>query len=529
MRDNDAVLSRLTRRELVAGALAGGLSLGVAGLAAGCGSSAGASSTPSAGGRPKRGGSLRIGATGGGAKDSIDAHQFIGDPNAARIFQLYEPLALRDADFRLEMLVAESIEPAGRADLWTVRLRPGILFSDGRPVTADDVIYTIRRIVDPADPKIGAASLSGVDTGALKKIDPRTVQIKLKTPNAAFPDFIGQDFNGIVPVGYDPKSPVGTGPFKYASFTPGQQSVFVRNPHYWRSGEPYVDQVVIIDFADDTARMDALTAGQVDAITNVPAADRATVMANAQLSLLNSQTGNWQPFVMRVDQPPFSDVRVRQAFRLIVNRPQIIEQALDGQGRVANDLYSPYDPGYASDLPQRHQDLAQAKALLKQAGHDGLTVELVTAPVFEDLVPAAQVFQQQARGAGVTVNIRTVDSTTFFGPSYLKWTFTQDYWFTRDYLGQVTQDALPSSPFNETHWNDPQFTKLIAQAQATLDAAKRNELLREAQTIEYERGGYIVWSFSNQIDGYSTKVAGFHEARSGVPLTNYGFRSVWFT
>ena len=110
-----------------------------------------------------------------------------------------------------------------------------------------------------------------------------------------------------------------------------------------------------------------------------------------------------------IDAKPFDDVKVRQAFRLIVDREQMVQQVLSGQGRVANDLYAPYDPAYAKDLPQRKQDLEQAKSLLQQAGQANMTVELVTAPVFQGIVEAAQVFAEQAKGAGVTVKVRKVD------------------------------------------------------------------------------------------------------------------------
>jgi peptide/nickel transport system substrate-binding protein len=244
--------------------------------------------------------------------------------------------------------------------------------------------------------------------------------------------------------------------------------------------------------------------------------------------VLTSETGAWQPFTMRVDQAPFSDVRVRQAMRLIADRQQLIQQALSGQGRVGNDLYSPFDPAFNKDLPQRKQDIAQAKSLLKQAGQSDLRVQLVTAPVFQGIVEAAQVLAQQAKAAGVTISVRKVDSGTFYGDNYLKWPFAQDFWFTRTYLGQVAQGSLKNSPFNETHWNDPQFTKLIAQARAELDEAKRTELLKEAQKLEYDKGGYIVWSFSNQVDAFSAKLGGFQPSKSGVPLTNYGFGKVGF-
>jgi peptide/nickel transport system substrate-binding protein len=527
---------RITRRDAIRGALAGGAMLSAGGLLAcgddddgggGGGGGGGASGGSSAEG-VRDGGSLRVGVSGGGPEDSIDAHVLTTDPDIARAFQLYEPLAVRNPDYELEMLLAESIEADKSPDEWTIRLRDGVTFHNGKPVTADDVLFSLQRIIDPKDPKTGAASISYIDLKSSKKLDARTVRIKLQAPNVGFPDDVGQYFNGIVPTDYDPKNPVGTGPFKYKSFSPGQRSVFVKNADYWREGEPHVDEVAIIDFPDDTARVNALLGQQVDAISNLPAAQIAQAQGNSALKVLVSETGAWQPFTMRVDQAPFDDKRVRQAMRLIVDREQMIQQALSGQGRVANDLYSPFDPAFNKDLAQREQDLEEAKSLLKQAGQSDLRVELVTAPVFQGLVEAAQVLAEQAKGAGVAIKVRKVDSGTFYGDNYLSWAFAQDFWFTRTYLGQVAQGSLKNSPFNETHWNDPDFVKLIDQARGELDEGKRTDLLHEAQKIEYDSGGYIVWSFSNQVDAYNAKVGGFQPAKSGVPLSNYGFGKVGF-
>ncbi len=520
----------ITRRQALRGAAAAGALLAGGGLLSACGvnPSVIAQSSPEPKGPIKPGGSLTVGSTGGGAQDSVDAHFATSDPDIARLNQLYEPLAVRDPDFNLQMLLAESMTPEGKKpDVWIVRLRPGVTFHNGKPVTADDVVFSLNRIINPKNPGTGAASIGYIDLKHTKKLDARTVKVVLQYPNVGFPDDIGQYFNGIVPANYDPKNPVGTGPFKYNSFAPGQQSVFVRNADYW-NGPPHVDQVTIIDFVDDTAKVNALLSGQVHAITNLPAAQLAQVKGLPSLRALISKGGAWLPFTMRVDQAPFNDVRVRQAFRLLVNREQMIDQVLLGQGRVGNDMYAPLDPAYNAALPQRRQDLEQAKFLLKQAGHSGLTVKLVTAPISEGIVEAAQVFSAQAAGAGVTVNLDKTDTTTFFGPNYLKWTFAQDFWFTRNYIPQVEQGSLPNSPFNETHWADPTFQKLIRQAQGELDASKRTELLHAAQAIEYERGGYIVWAFSNQLDAYSSQVTGFRPARSGLPLTNYGFGRAGF-
>jgi peptide/nickel transport system substrate-binding protein len=524
-RENTAAL--LTRRQV----LASGVAITAGGLLAACGgSSSSAGSSRASSGTLNSGGSLRVGGTGGGAKDTIDAHLPVSDVDSMRVWNLYEPLNIRSQNFKTqEMMVAESIEPAyGKADTWVVTIRPGIEFHNGKTVTPDDVIFSLQRILDKKNPKVGAASIGYIDATAIKKHGKNQVLIPLRYANAGFLDDIGQYFNAIVPVGYDPAKPVGTGAFMYESFTAGQQSVFKKFPNYWQHGKPYVDTLTIIDFTDDTARVNALLGGQVDAIDNLPTGQIQQVRGNSSLKVLISQTGQWQPFTMRIDQAPFSDVRVRQAMRLIVNRPQMVEQVLSGQGRIANDMYSPFDPAFDSSLPQRAQDIDQAKSLLKAAGHAGLSVQLVTAPVFNGVVQAAEVFAQQASAAGVKVSLRRLDTGTFYGSNYLKWTFAQDFWATREYLPQVAQGSLSTSPFNETHWGDAKFAGLINQARAELDAGKRAEILHEAESMEYNQGGYIIPYFSNQIDAYSSKLGGLVQA-TVAPLGNYWFKNVGLT
>jgi peptide/nickel transport system substrate-binding protein len=531
-------LDPVTRRQVLRGALAGGTALAAGGFLSACGGGdegggnggGGAPATGTANQKLRTGGTLRVGATGGGASDTIDAHRPTVDTDIMRCWNLYESLAVRTPDFsELQMLLAESIESGRTPQTWTIRLKPGLTFHNGKPVTADDVIFSLRRITDPDDPKVGAASINYIDEKRLRKMDDRTVRVALEFPNAGFPDDLGQYFNAIVPTDYDPESPVGTGPFKYQSFTAGQESRFTKFADYWENGKPYADELVIIDFPETTARVNALLGGQVDAIDNLPAAQIDAVRSNPNLGVLISETGAWQPFTMRVDAAPFDDVRVRQAFRLIVDRQQMVDQVLSGQGTIANDLYARYDPVYASDLPQREQDLEQARSLLKQAGRENLTVELVTAPVFQGIVEAAQVFAEQAKGAGVNVKLRKVDSGTFYNPDrYLKWVFAQDFWASRVYLSQVAQGDLPDSPFNETHWREPRFLDLIQQARAEIDDAKRKEILHEAQTMQYEQGGYIIQYFSNIIDAHSAQLGGFVEAKSGFPFGNYWFKNIGF-
>jgi peptide/nickel transport system substrate-binding protein len=527
----------LTRAELLQRAATGSALLMGGSVLAACGSSSTATQATTPASSIKAGGNLRIGATGGGAKDVIDAHTATADTDIVRISSLYEPLAQPTADFKgVEMVLAESITPVnGDAGVWDIRLRPGVEFHNGKTLSADDVIFSLKRIINPKNPGTGAASIGYVNLAGLKKLDPLTVRVPLTIKNSAFLDDLAQYFNTIVPVGYDPKNPVGTAAFQYKSFTPGQQSVFTKFPHYWQTGQPKADQLTIIDFTDDTARVNALLGGQIDLADTLPTGLLGEIQSNSSYRVINNPSGSWQPFTMRVDQAPFNDVRVRQAFRLMVSRPQMTEQVLSGSGSVANDLYGRYDPAYLSSVPQRHQDLAQAKSLLSAAGHSGLTVELVTAPVFQGIPQAAQVFAQEAKGAGVNVTLRQLDSGTFYGPNYLSWTFAQDFWGPRRYLSQVAQGSLPNSPFNECHWakgNDPtsvKFRSLIAQARAEVDAAKRTALLQEAQMLEYNEGGYIIQYFSNYIGAYSSKLVGIPAGVQATFLLAPKFKQMGFT
>ena len=235
---------------------------------------------------------------------------------------------------------------------------------------------------------------------------------------------------------------------------PGQLSQFDRPDNYW-DGPPFVDELIIYDFADDAAKVNALLAGQVQSIDNLPSY-LANSVEQQGASPLISETGAWVPFTMRVDVAPFSDVRVRQALRLIVDRQQMIDQALNGFGILGNDLYSPFDPAYAQDLPQRVQDIDQAKSLLKQAGQENLDVELVTSSaVGAGAVESANLFVQQAKQAGVTVRLNKADANVFYGDRYLSWNFAQDFWNTRNYIPQVATSSVKGATYNETHFEDP--------------------------------------------------------------------------
>lgn len=523
---------RLSRRSLLKGAAAMGAAAAIGPIASACGSgesTTDASGSAAAEGSPTKGGDLMVGIVGGSAKDTADPHKGSFEPDIAIQYIMYEGLTTWDWDMNLTNALAETIEPNADASVWQVKLRDGVMWHDGKPVTADDVVFSLDRIVDPKDPKVGSAALTGVAVGSAKKVDDKTVEIKLETANVLLAENLAERSCKIIPVGFDPKRPIGSGPFKMVEMKPGESFKWEAFADYWDT-PPYVDTLTMIEYADDTARINALQSGQIHAMSQLPKSQAKVIEATDGLALLNAETGQWRPFTMRIDVKPYSDVRVRQAFRLIVDRQQMIDQAYSGLGAVANDMYARYDAG-TPDLEQRVQDIEQAKSLLKQAGYDNnLTVELVTSEgaLGGDEVAAAQVFAEQAKAAGVTVKIKKTDASVFYGDDYLSWPFAQDFWATRGYLAQASQGTMPDAPYNECHWENAEWLSLVKQAFTTVDDGERAALISQAQQIEHDTGGYIVWAWRNQVDAYSTTTTGYKLDKLGGPVGRMYFKDVYF-
>lgn len=516
-----------TRREVLQRAAAGSVALSSGGLLAACGGSSSSSVSSS----PKRGGTLTIGFTGGGSGDTINPLAPVANVDYARVLNLYDLFAQITPHGTAALNVAKEIVPNATATQWDIRLRPGITFHNGKEATADDVIYTFQLNVNPKAPGEAAAALAALDVKGMKKLDKYTARIPFSRPISTLVQSLATNVAPyLVPVGFNPKKdkPMGTGPFKYQSFTPGQQSTFVRNENYWQTGLPHVDSLVLVDYSDETAQANSLVSGQSDAIAGVSTDVKAELQSAGQ-KLLISNGGGWNPFTMRVDVPPFNDVRVRQAMRLIVDRTQMREVVFSGLGLLGNDVFGIYSPEYDHSLPQRHQDIDQAKSLLKAAGHENLTVELVTSDIAQGVVKCAQVLARQASAAGVTINLRQVTVSEFFGPNYLKWVFAQDYWDYNFYLPQVADSSIAGAPFNETHWNDPHYTSLYRQGEATLDQSRQTQICHELQMIDYNQGSYIIPFFIPIIDAYRTKVGGTVVGIAGQSFNNYDFKHMWLS
>lgn len=523
----EIVTSKWDRRKfLKTGAL--GITLaGVGGSLAACGSSGSQTATGGASGKPKYGGTLTLGSIGGGPSDTLDPQDWSNNTDQMRICQLYDPLVTVNNQNQTELVLAESITPNANGTEWTIKIHPGVVTHQGKPFTADDVLFSLQRIVTN---KFPAASIIGpVDFASSKVVNPTTLLLSYSKPFGALVTMLSYPFFYMVPRAFNPKQPDGTGPFKYQSFSPGVQSTFVRNPHYWQHGRPYLDKIVTTDIASETTQVSALQSGQVDVINYLSAAS-VTALRGGGLTVRVNKSGGWVPFTQECTVKPFSDVRVRQAFRLIPDRPQMLEQVFGGYGMIGNDVFSPYDPLYPHDLPQRHQDIPQAKALLKAAGYEDLAVTLYSCPADPGEVQMAEVFATQAKAAGVTVNITQQTVTTFYSKYYQKVPFAQDYGPSSPFLANAGTLMIGNAAlFNACHYDNPTYNSLYQQAIATTDETTRANLVHEMAHIDYEQGAYIVPVFLPAIEAFSSRVGGIEPSVTGVMPGNADFKNFWIT
>ena len=248
-----------SRRRFLGNSLAlGGLALGGS-LLSGCGDDSQPGADHLADSGPRQGGRLRLGILDGNKSGNLDAHKPVGS-GIIRGFALYSKLWEWDENMLPRLALAEEAEVSPDGKVWTLRLKQGLEFHHGKTIDANDLLFSIRRLTDPQLASPYAALLHWIDRDNLETLDNRTIRVRFKDGAGFVPlPETWVNFGGIVPVDYHPISnPVGAGPYKLKSFSPGQRSLFTRFENYYKAGRPYADELEIIDFKDQTTRLAAL-------------------------------------------------------------------------------------------------------------------------------------------------------------------------------------------------------------------------------------------------------------------------------
>ncbi|MER6548230.1 ABC transporter substrate-binding protein [Streptomyces sp. NPDC001250] len=487
---------------------AGG-ALGATALLAACSSSdGGTSSDPAAGGgTPKNGGILRVGALGRASAITRDPHGTQANESDYLIIALvYDTLTAPGAKSNTVARLASSWESSTDLKTWKFKIAKGAVFHDGTPVTAEDVVWSLKRLRNtPA----GAARLPGIKAENITAEATDTVVIVSDYANAEFPvltrftTFIlkrGTKDSEIA------KAP-GTGPFKLDWYRGGNARL-VKNDK-WYGPAVHLDAIEVTLFETPQAMANALLAGQIDLASNAGAVAARTAQTRKDIQILRRPNDMAMPIVMRTAKgSPFADERVREAMRLVVDREAMVKQVLSGYGTVANDILGTGDPAYAKDIPQRTRDLAKAKSLLRDAGFDlSKTYDLITTDDIAGLADSATLFAGQAREAGIRVNVVKQESGAFWQKTWKAGDFYTTYWGTNDSVVFFASKTMVSdSGQNESGWADKEFDAAYREVIGTKDEKQRAVHLKQLQQIEYDSSGYLLWGMADGIDLAAAKV-----------------------
>jgi peptide/nickel transport system substrate-binding protein len=452
------------------------------------------------------------------------AYDFTANPVAC---QISEGLMIFDENGGIQPLLAESYEHPD-ALTYIYRLKEGITFQDGTPVTVDDVIASIARVRDPEVAGPLAWMYDGPQA-TVERTDDRTVTIKLATASSLFQFVPATTAGHVIPAaaiqeyGLDLlRNPIGTGPYKFVKWDAGSEIELEKNASYWQEGMPYYDKIVFKIVPEGTTRVTGLKNGDVNMMTNVPPdqVDIVKGFADVEWHEVVGYTINY--IAMRCDKPPLNDVKVRQAIVYAIPMDDIMANIVKSEGiRARNTSVPPDMPGSASDqLEPIPFDLEKAKALLAESSQpNGFSTTIHVVTPNDIWVPQAIAIQEALKAINIEVEVKTypyadyitlLQSGDYEGGVLVQW--GSDF---PDALGNLlplfhSRNFPPQS--NASYYKNDQVDALLAGADEEFDAEKRTQMLIDAQKLISADQPHIwlehfkwYWPMTKTITGYNVR------------------------
>jgi peptide/nickel transport system substrate-binding protein len=485
--------------------------------------------------------------------ESIDPHFHVYTPNSAVARHIFDALTEIDPRGRIRPGLAVSWTAIGD-DVWDFKLRPNVLFHDGKPFTAADVLFTFQRAPNVPNSPSSYGQYTKMIASA-EAVDDMTIRVHTKGPAPTLPVDLSQvailskaaaegkttaDFNSGV-------AAIGTGPYRFVAWTAGDPLTLVRNDTYWKGPEPW-DRVTRRAIPNDGARVAALLAGDVDIIEGVPAADRARLAGRADLTLhecdatrviyihmdsardvspgISDATG------AKIDRNPLRDARVRNAVSLAINRSALTERLLLGQAHPAGQYSPPGTPGTSANLKPLPFDPDRARELLKEAGwSEGFSVVLAGSnDRFPQDAQVTQAVGQMLARVGIKTEVQTMPAAMLFSRgSRLEFSMMLSGWvgtgeasspFTALMATYDPKSGL--GPSNRGRWSNPDFDQVLGQALRTMDEDKRNVLYGRAAEIAVADMGVIPVYFT--VNTWGSRKGVVYDARADEVSLAMGLR-----
>jgi len=481
---------------------------------------------------PKSGGHLRLGTAEGSTSDvldpSPDSSAFITMLSSTYLGQLTEV----DANGELQPQLAESFAANDDATQWTFELRKGVTFHDGKPFVADDVVATLNH-------HRGEDSKSSLKAFAAQIEDVRAdgdhrVILTLVEGNADYPFVLSTGAFSIVPSKDGKAQPTagnGTGAYRLAEFEPGVRALLKKNPNHFNADRGHFDSAEITIVADAAARQNALISGEVDLIDKLELRTIHLLEATPGVVVMDVTGTLHYSFPMDTRLAPFDDVNVRLALKYAIDREEVLQKVLKGHGAAGNDHpISPANRYFNSELPPRPYDPDKARHHLKQAGLEGLRVELSASDaIWNGAVDAVVLYREQAAKAGIDLVVNRVPNDGYWSNVWMKHPWCASYWSgrpTEDWM--FSQGYADDSSWNETFWKNERFNALLREARPELNDDKRREMYWEMQAIVRDDGGAVVPLFANHVMAHNGKLGHPDKVAGNWNLDGYKLIERWW-
>ena len=472
---------------------------------------------------PKKGGRIKVAAQSSSTADTLDPVRGTNTTDYSRAFMAYNGLTRLDAQLVAQPELAESFSSDG-AKIWLFKLRQGVTFHDGSPLTPADVVYTLNRVKDPKSGSTARALATQMTEIAAD--GPNAVRITLETPNADLPVILGTTHFMIVKDGTtDFSKGNGTGPFVIKEFSPGVRSVATRNPNYWKPGLPHLDEIEFVGIEDEPARVNALLAGDIDVAAQIGPRVVKRIKASPGYTVFETASGNYNDFILRQDADPSRNPDLVLAIKYLFDREQM-QNALGGV--IGNDQpLTPSHRYFNADLKQRAYDPDQAKFHFQKSGL-GTTALPLFVMSGNTMTDQAVILQQSALGIGMTIDVQRMPKDGYWANVWMKHPFTGGNINPRPSADSLfTLFFKSDSPWNETAWKSDRFDKLLIEARGETDDAKRKQMYGDMQVLISNEDSLGLPLFASFYDGHTTKLKGLSQIPTGG-MMGFGFaENVW--
>ena len=481
---------------------------------------------------PKRGGTFRIAQHDGNSGDSHDPGLYESNAEIFLAHTMRAFLTQINTDQTLGADVATEWSATPDASEWTFKLNPAATFHSGAKVTAEDVVASMN--FHRGEKSTSAAKSLLVGVTDIVADDEHTVTFKMESGNADLPWLMTDYHLVILPRNEDGtanwKSGDGCGPYKLDHWEPGVNASLTRHEE-WHGDGAYFDAVEVTFINDPNARQTALVTGDADATSMIENKTMALLERQPSVTVINVPSAQAVTWPMFCDTAPFDNVDVRNAIKMSVNRQELIDKIAFGAATMANDFHhSPAMPYWPDDIPQREYDPEQAKSLLKKAGMENLSVEISTADsITSGAVDSAVLFSEHAKASGINMTVKREPNDGYYSDVWLKKPWCMVQWGARP-----TPDVMYSlaykddAAWNESHWQNEEFNKLLRQAKAELDDTLRAEMYRDMAILAKDDGGTVIPFFPNFVYAIGNKVRTTGEYAASWHMDGYRAASRWW-